>query len=168
MIANELFTWSDDYSVNIPAIDEQHKGLIELINQLHVAIIEHHGKSTAREVLDRLSEYTHDHFALEERLMTLSHYPGIEAHRAQHQEMIEQVRTLQHRFYDENKPIAFELLYVLKKWLVHHINESDKRFGLYFAQARLEQNVELSRQPTTRKKWWARAAPPKKNPPLQS
>ena len=157
MISSELFTWSDDYSVNIQAIDEQHKVLIALINQLHVAIIEHHGKTTAREVLDRLAEYTHNHFALEERLMSRSHYPEIAAHRAQHQEMIDQVRTLQHRFYDENKPIAFELLYVLKRWLVHHINESDKRFGLYFAQARLEQSAEPSRPPTAKKKWWPRA-----------
>ena len=58
MIATELFTWSDDFSVHIQEVDEQHKVLVSLLNQLHVAIIEHHGKATSREILDRLAEYT--------------------------------------------------------------------------------------------------------------
>jgi hemerythrin len=159
MVASELFKWSDDYSVNIQTIDEQHKMLIELINQLHVAIIEHHGKATAGEVLERLSEYTHNHFMLEERLMSLSHYPEFEAHRQQHQEMSDQLQTLQHKFHDENKPIAFELLYVLKKWLLQHINESDKHFGVHFVKARREQNAALDREQELapkKNKWWAR------------
>jgi hemerythrin len=143
MTANELFRWSDDHSVNIQAIDEQHKMLIELINRLHLAIIEHHGKATALEVLDRLSEHTDKHFMLEERLMRLSHFPELEAHKQQHQEMINQLHLLKHRFYNENKPIAFELLYVLKKWLLQHVNESDRRFGVHFVKARREQNADL-------------------------
>jgi hemerythrin len=157
MIATPLFTWSDDYSVNIQAIDEQHKMLIELVNQLHCAIVEHHGKATAREVLERLTEYTRSHFALEERLMSLSHYPEFEVHRQQHRELIEQVQALQRRFYGENKPIAFELLYVLKKWLVQHISASDKNFGAYFVKARRQQNADLIREDGSamaRKKWW--------------
>lgn len=141
MIATELFKWSDEYSVSIQAIDEQHKMLIGLINQLHAAIIEHHGKATAGEILGRLSEYTHNHFMLEERLMSLSQYPEFEAHRRQHKDMIDQVQILQHKLETENRPIAFELLYLLKRWLTQHIQESDKRFGAHFVKSRHEQNA---------------------------
>ena len=69
----ELFHWSDDFSINIQEIDEQHKVLVDLLNQLHVAIREHHGKTTSREILNRLAEYTRTHFLLEESLMRLTH-----------------------------------------------------------------------------------------------
>ena len=158
MATRELFTWSDDYSVGIQAVDEQHRTLIGLINQLHLAIVEHRGKATACEVLDRVTEYTREHFMLEERLMQLSNYPDYEAHRQQHRAMIDQVQLLRHRFYDESQPIAFDLLYLLKKWLIGHINESDMRFGAYFAQARRDQQNadELRQEAPPGKKWWTR------------
>lgn len=159
MIATELFKWSDDYSVNIPAIDEQHKVLVGLVNQLHVAIIEHRGTAAAREVLERLSDYTHSHFQLEERLMVVSHYPELEAHRQQHKYLIDQLQNLQDRLHHENKPIAFELLYVLKQWLAQHIGDSDKRFGAHFVKARREQNADLGfadGQAIKKKTWWKR------------
>ena len=158
MMTSELFTWSDDYSVGIQAIDEQHRTLIGLINQLHLAIVEHHGKATACEVLDRVTEYTRNHFMLEERLMQLSNYPDYEAHRQQHAAMIDQVQTLRHRFYDESQPIAFDLLYLLKKWLIGHIVEGDKHFGAYFVQTRRNQEdlARNSEEAPLRKKWWAR------------
>ena len=93
----ELFHWSDDFSINIQEIDEQHKVLVDLLNQLHVAIREHHGKTTSREILNRLAEYTRTHFLLEESLMRLTHYPGFEIHKAQHEELISQVVALQEK-----------------------------------------------------------------------
>lgn len=158
MIASELFIWSDDYSVGIQAIDEQHRMLIGLINQLHLAIVEHHGGATACDVLDRVTEYTRYHFMLEERLMRLSNYPDYEAHRQQHKAMIDGVQLLRHRCYDESQPIAFDLLYLLKKWLSGHINQSDKHFGAYFAQARRDQEgvAERGEDAPLKKKWWAR------------
>lgn len=79
MAVTELFTWSDDFSVHVQEVDEQHKVLVGLLNELHVAIIEHHGKTTSRDILDRLAEYTRTHFLLEESLMRLTHYPGFKS-----------------------------------------------------------------------------------------
>jgi len=159
MIATELFKWSDDFSVNIQAVDDQHKILVDLINQLHLAIIEHHGKATAGEVLDRLSEYISTHFTLEESLMRQTHFPEFEIHKHQHDYMIGQVQALQQKLDKENRPIAFELLYFLKKWLIQHINESDKRFGAHFVKASRDQDKGLIKDggPAIRKdKWWKR------------
>ena len=147
MLAKTLFTWSADYSVSIDAIDAQHKALIVLINELHQAIVEHRGQATACAVLDRVSEYTRSNFALEEQLMRASHYPDYEAHRQQHRALVDQLRLLRHRCYDDNLPIAFALLHILKNWLVRHINESDKHFGAHFAQALHEQQAPQRRRP---------------------
>jgi hemerythrin len=158
MIASELVTWSDDYSVNIQAIDEQHKVLVELINRLHVAIVEHRGQAAAVEVIERLSESTHEHFRLEERLMSLTHYPEFEIHRQQHEALIDQVNALQRKLYGEKQPIAFELLHFLKHWLTQHISESDKHFGTHFQTVGRGQYAEWTTPagPVTNKKksWW--------------
>lgn len=137
MSATDLIEWSDEFSVGIQEIDEQHKVLVGLLNQLHKAIREHHGRATSREILGRLAEYTRTHFLLEESLMRLTHYPGLEIHKQQHQDLMHQVEALQHKVDTENVAISFELLHFLRNWLVQHINDSDKRFGAHFRKAGL-------------------------------
>ena len=127
---NFVFQWSDDFSVNIEEVDEQHRTLVGLVNDLHVAIREHRGKTASRKVLDRLAEYTRTHFMLEESLMRLTRYPGFDVHRQQHEDLIAQVQSLQYKLDHENAAITFELLNFLRKWLIQHILESDKRFGV--------------------------------------
>ena len=157
MSTPELFAWSDSYTVGIQEVDEQHQVLVSLLNQLHIAIIEHHGKATSREILDRLAEYTRTHFLLEESLMRLTHYPGFDIHKQQHEELIKQVQDLQHKLDEEKVAITFELLHFLKNWLAQHINESDKRFGAHFKTAGLGQYATWSTEVETtmkKKKWW--------------
>lgn len=157
MITTDLFQWSDDFSVHIQEVDEQHKVLVGLLNELHVAIKEHHGTVTSREILNRLAEYTRTHFMLEESLMRLTHYPGFEIHKQQHEDLIAQVVALQRKLDDEKTTITFELLHFLKNWLVQHINESDKRFGAHFQKAGLGQYAEWTpavKETMQKKKWW--------------
>ena len=61
-MSTELFHWTDEFSIGLQEIDEQHKELVELLNQLHVAIKEHHGSTTSRQILDKLADYTCTHF----------------------------------------------------------------------------------------------------------
>lgn len=157
MVAVDLFTWSDDFSVNVQEIDEQHKVLVGLLNELHVAIVEHHGRKTSREVLDRLAEYTRTHFLLEESLMRLTNYPGFEVHKQQHEALISQVQALQHKLDNENVAITFELLHFLKNWLIQHINENDKRLGAHVQKSSLGQYSAWSgevERAMKKKKWW--------------
>ena len=51
-MTTDLFHWSDEFSVGLQEIDEQHKELVDLLNQLHTAIQEHHGSATSRQILD--------------------------------------------------------------------------------------------------------------------
>lgn len=157
MQKNELFSWSDSYSIGIQEVDEQHQVLVSLLNQLHEAIREHHGKATSREILDRLAEYTRTHFLLEESLQRLTHYPGFEIHKQQHEDLIKQVQELQFKLDHENATITFELLHFLKNWLTQHINDSDRRFGAHFRNSGLNQYSTWSEEvktTMTKKKWW--------------
>lgn len=154
----DLFHWSNDFNVDIQEIDEQHKVLIDLLNQLHEAIRGLRGKAASREILDRLAEYTRTHFLLEESLMRVTHYPGFEIHKQQHEDLIKQISELQRKLDEENASISFELLHFLKNWLIQHINESDKRFGKFFTeQSSFQQYQQWNQevhQTMEKKKWW--------------
>lgn len=108
--ATGLFLWTDDLSVRTQDVDEQHKALIELINQLYVAIRENRDKGTLREIFDQLTESAHAHFLFEESLMRLTQYAGYAAHKAQHEAVLEQLQTLQGKLDKESATISVELL----------------------------------------------------------
>ena len=157
MATEKLLEWSDSYKVGIQEVDEQHKELVGMLNALHQAIVEHHAKEASRRILDQLADYTRTHFLLEESLMRVTHYPGFDLHKQQHEELIRQVKDLQHKLDHENAAITFELLHFLKVWLTQHINESDKRFGAFFESAGLTQYATWSKEVETtmqKKKWW--------------
>lgn len=157
-MSDVLLPWSDAYNTGIQEIDEQHKTLVDLLNQLNSAIHQRKGSQACREILDHLAEYTRTHFLLEESLMRVSHYAGFEQHKQQHEDLIEQVKALQGKLDQGQASISFELLHFLKVWLTTHIQESDKRFGAYFAMSsdlnsysQWSQEVKSTME---KKKWW--------------
>ncbi|HPT50767.1 MAG TPA: bacteriohemerythrin [Accumulibacter sp.] len=155
-----LFQWSEEYELGITEIDDQHKGLVDLLNQLHKAIREHRGTTTSRRILDQLIDYTRTHFLLEESLMRVTAYPGVDRHRTQHKELISQIEALQRKMDQESVAISFELLHFLRNWLIQHIHESDKRFGAHFHSVRLAATYAAWRKESgqamqkQKKKWW--------------
>lgn len=128
----KLLEWDDSLSVGIQEIDEQHKVLVVLLNELHEAITSHHGREHCGEVLNRLIEYTRIHFAVEESLMRILHYPGYEVHKAEHEALINQAMDIYRRYTQDNVNISIELLYFLKSWLGEHIIKSDKEYAPHF------------------------------------
>lgn len=150
-----LFEWSDEFSVGVDDIDEQHMELVALLNQLDGAIRDRQGSSAVRRTLDELVAYTQTHFAVEERLMRESAYPDYEEHRLYHEALIDQVRGLQHKLDTGEATITFELLHFLKVWLMRHICETDKRFGAYYADkgVRPAWMAEVQ-QAMTQRRWW--------------
>ena len=131
----EQFDWSDEYSVGLKEIDDQHKALVGMVAEMHVAIVARKGSAACRAILDRLVAYTANHFAVEESLMRLLNYPEFAAHKEEHDALTRQVVDLLEKLDAGKAAISFELLHFLKVWLTQHIVKSDKKYGVY-AQAR--------------------------------
>ncbi|WP_295386512.1 bacteriohemerythrin [uncultured Thiodictyon sp.] len=124
----QFIEWSDALSVGIDEIDNQHKQLVGLVNDMHEAIQTRQSADVVRDVLAQLAEYTRVHFAAEEGLMRIIDYPGYEAHRAEHQELIRGVTELQQKVDAGKSTIGFELMHFLKSWLTDHIMWSDQQY----------------------------------------
>ncbi|WP_028448792.1 MULTISPECIES: bacteriohemerythrin [Chitinibacter] len=145
---SKLIEWNDALSVGIQEIDEQHKVLVDLLNELHDAIRQHHGREASVEILGRLVDYTRIHFAVEESLMRILGYPEYETHKGHHEDLISQVNTLQQRMR-EGEAITFELLHFLRNWLTHHIMEGDQRYVSHFLSRGVQKTWE-------KKSWFGR------------
>lgn len=126
-----LLNWSDEYSVKIAAIDSQHKKIVELINELHTAMLHAKGKEVIGKVLEDLSSYTVFHFAAEEKLMKQYDYPGYSKQKSEHEKLSEQVKKLVEDYKSGKTIISQQVMQFLKDWLVNHIVGSDKKYSDY-------------------------------------
>ena len=121
--------WKDGYSVGIESIDQQHKKLINLINMLQTSVDYSTGEEFERECLAAVVDYTKTHFVYEEGLMSKYGYPDFEAHKAQHQQMINKVDDLLAEYEEHPESTMQEALDFLKQWLIRHINGTDKQYS---------------------------------------
>lgn len=133
--------WTDELSVGIEEIDEQHKVLVNLINRLFDETVVHQADpSVMDEILHELIEYTVIHFAVEESLFRIFDYPETELHTRHHDELKAQVLDIQKKVKLREAVINTELLIFLKKWLENHILHEDKRYGPFL----IKQGVKSS------------------------
>jgi len=124
-----MIAWSDEFSVDIQEIDEQHKCLVSLINKLYEALARRDKEATIAEVFDELVRYTRVHFSVEECLMRMFAYEGYEQHKRIHDKIVDRVELLHAQFKAGDQSVGMELLYFLKNWLMDHIQRVDKSFA---------------------------------------
>ncbi len=124
-----LLTWSDKFSVQVRQFDEEHKQLMNLINQLHDAMKAGQGKQVIGDVLNGLIEYTRRHFAAEDRLMKAQGYPGYENHKKEHNQLTMTVMDFQKGFAEGSAILSQTVMTFLRDWLTNHIQGVDKEYG---------------------------------------
>ncbi len=123
-------SWSDKFSIGVEIIDEQHKKLFQLINELNSNITGNSSKQILSSSLDALISYTEYHFREEEDYMFNVSYPRFEQHKAVHDNLKEQVINFKRKIQEgEDDPKQF--LDFLYDWLTKHIMEQDKKIGKF-------------------------------------
>ena len=124
--------WSDLLSVGVESIDDEHKQLIAIVNDLYQAHCEGHEKEVVGEIIERLRKYIRIHFAREERLMERCDYPGLAEHKLEHTAMEKWVAVMENEYRAGNgAEIAHEILDYLKDWFYDHIGRIDQLYAPY-------------------------------------
>ena len=126
-----LINWKEEYSVNITEIDDQHKMLISMVNEMHEAMKKGESKEILGPILDRLVQYTKEHFAREESIMEENGYPEFKEHKEKHNKMTQKVLSLQHDYHNDKFHLSFEVSKFLQEWLNKHILGTDKKYTAY-------------------------------------
>jgi len=131
-IRMELVPWNEALSVKIGAIDEQHKKLISIINELYAAMVERKGQRVLSDLVERMRNYAVTHFGTEERYMIEFKYLGYQAHKEEHEKFIAKVKDLEARLNNHSFVLSLEVASFLKDWLSAHILGTDKKYGPHF------------------------------------
>ena len=127
----ELIKLEDNLKLDIPEIDSQHETLIGLINLLHETILQGSDRAAQNELLSQLLEHTRTHFAYEEQLMSQYNYPGYEAHKSEHNRLMQHLVNLVERYENGELLLSFFVVLELKEWATVHIEKSDKPLGAF-------------------------------------
>ncbi len=127
-----IVEWSDSLSVKVREIDLQHKKLVQLVNDLHEAMLKKETKNVLGSIIQELANYTVEHFATEEKYFDKFGYPETEQHKKEHKEFVQQVVDFQKGFESGKILLSMKIMKFLKDWLVNHIMGTDHKYVEFF------------------------------------
>lgn len=127
----EIIEWTESLSVGIAKVDEQHKMLIRMMEELDQAIRNNEESDVIEDVLTNLFNYAQSHFAVEEELFRKYKYPETAQHELEHQRFIAKAFAFKERLSTRRPGLAIELLNFLSSWVHNHIELTDKRYSKY-------------------------------------
>ena len=126
------FPWSDEYSVHLRVIDNDHKDLVNTVNSLHEAISAGAARGQIGQIIGNLAKYVDEHFSREEALMETYDYPDLASHKRLHRHLTRTVYAIRIIFTSKPKKIdPTKLLTFLREWLIHHILQEDTKYTPY-------------------------------------
>ena len=126
--------WTDSLSVGIESIDEQHKILVEIINNLNEAMRNSETDQIISDIFQRMIGYTEIHFAFEENLFDRYGYEGSTAHKAKHVALIDTIQSLQQKLDEGDARVGIEVMEFLKRWLTDHILKTDRDYAEFLVE----------------------------------
>ncbi len=123
--------WSDEFCVGVAKLDQEHMRLVEIINELHDAMLSRRTAEVLNDATDRMAAYAAGHFSTEDRLMIRHGYPRHRQHKLQHDVFTQKAIELQTRVSQKTLVLSLEVLAFLRNWLANHILRSDKELALF-------------------------------------
>ena len=130
-----LIEWKEQYSLGVPAIDHEHRELIDLINELYASVAGSGSATdsatdsdvTVADFLGELYARVGAHFALEEKIMRDNDYDEYRDHKADHERLLDDVRDLMDDYEDGVYVDVEGFGKRLDEWFSEHFRTRDAR-----------------------------------------
>ena len=124
----EKVVWSDDYLIGIVEIDNQHKKLLLIANELYEIATgaPEAYKLKMSSALKKLTDYTVYHFSSEEEYMHKFGYAGADAHKAAHDKFVKEVSYHIQQLSADNIEDGIRFYSFVASWVLNHIAKADK------------------------------------------
>jgi hemerythrin len=122
-----LLQWKPEYSVGIQSMDDEHREMIELINATYEKLKSNSDADQVEEYLGEILSTISMHFALEERIMRNAGYGEFQAHKDDHEILLDGLRDLMDDYFDDPDAGANKLEQSLSDWFAGHFSTFDSR-----------------------------------------
>jgi hemerythrin len=129
--------WSDDYTIGIAGIDQHHRMLFKMAEDIQTALDEGQSEAVYGRLLQTLALYARYHFAFEERCMDQYHCPMAPRNRAAHAKFAALLAEFQQRYAARGFDLvdACTLMAIIDEWLTDHICGIDVHLRPYVQNA---------------------------------
>ena len=130
---DEIISWTSRYATGIKVIDNQHRELVKLINQLHQACLlgEEGARPVYKEAMHKMVEYVRFHFTAELEILAQIKYPDYNDHKKQHDNLIRDILVAAKESKEGKKFVPNHFVRTLMDWVFGHIAIYDKRYSEY-------------------------------------
>jgi len=147
MESGQAVKWSEDFACGIKIVDDQHKGLLDLINDMfsHASGNDEEEQEYFKQVVEKAVDYVRTHFATEEKIMKQTQFVGFDEHKKAHETFIVTVLDKAREFQKERKINLGEFTTFLKEWVLTHVAIMDKQYFSHFRK-----NISLVKALTLR------------------
>jgi hemerythrin len=127
------YAWDKDLETGYALIDNQHKQLVMLVNDLQASIAQGKGTDEIKGTVEFLRFYVIRHFEDEENLQLKYGYGDYYEHVARHREFKTRVNGLAERLYKEgpSPELVEEISECAGDWLVNHIKGDDLKMAAF-------------------------------------
>lgn len=132
-----LIKWRASFETGVAEMDEQHKKIIELINEIYPSIRKENCREKLQKILGEMDQYALEHFEAEEGLLAQQNYPELDEHRESHKEYMVSLQQLKVQLEGEggnDKDVATAIYSYLRQWWQDHIVELDKQYGPFLQE----------------------------------
>ncbi|MFQ3295149.1 MAG: hemerythrin-like metal-binding protein [Natrialbaceae archaeon] len=132
--------WSDDqFGVGIERVDEQHRRLFELLNELYEAMEEDEGEEAVGDVIAELEDYTYYHFEDEESYMDECGFADecegcFLAQENAHRGFEQEVSELRELYESDDAAVQMQTLRFLRTWVAEHVAGMDQQIGTFMEE----------------------------------
>ena len=130
------FEWGDDMVIDNGPIDQDHRKLVDLVNQLHSATSAGQGRSVVDKIMSELIFYTQDHLVREEQQMEKVGFPDLVPHKQSHARFMAGLHALQAKHAGGSITVASQLSTLLRDWLSIHIRRSDHALRVHLKRGK--------------------------------
>jgi hemerythrin-like metal-binding protein len=127
-----FFPWGPEMDMPLELFNEQHKRLVQMVNDLYKALLHGRGNEEVLVVIDALLNYTQYHFGAEEKNFEAYKFPGADNHCIIHQNFIQQIMHLRDQYFQGKKTVALQTLRLARSWLFEHIMVCDREYISFF------------------------------------
>ena len=122
-----LLTWKSEYSVGIASMDDEHREMIGMINGVYARLGASSEPDDVEACLEEIFSTISAHFALEERIMREAGYEEYEAHKDDHEDLLDEIRDLMDDFVADAVTGGRILEERLSDWFTRHFGSFDAR-----------------------------------------